>query len=222
MEKPHKKSRSRNRNDTKLDVYQQQQQQQRPKIIRKSSTSVRVDNLTLQELRPCYAGLIICLVFFFIVVLIAAVISLVAWFNVDRRLAVYTYCLTFEGDDKVFDSIPGDADALGFGKIRIDSHSRCLDWEFFISDLDTQATKIDLMGPIKSDNPLVTTSVFKELTTASSNNIKFEDSEDLSRSRAEDIAKAPWKFYILVRTQNKPGGAVRAQLGSQCFVNNNP
>lgn len=187
-----------------------------------SANLTEIDNSTLQELRPCYIGLIICLVFFFVVVFIASVVALVSWFNIDRRLDVYTYCLTFEGNSKVFDSIPGDINAYGFGKIRFDSHSRSLDWEFFISDLDTQATKIDLMGPIKSDSPLVTTNVFKEISTVSNNNIKFEDSDDISRSRADDVAKAPWKYYILVRTQNKPGGAVRAQLGSQCFSNKNP
>ncbi len=201
---------------------QKNNRQRKRKTSSHSSLTVTVDNTSLKDVKPCYAGLIICLVFFFIVVFIASVVSLVAWFNVDRRLDVYTYSLTFEGDDKLFDSIPGDLNALGFGMIKIDSHSRCINWEFFIQNLDSQVTKIDLMGPIKSDNPLVTTSVFKELTTASNINVKFEDSDELSRSRATDIAKAPWKYYILIRTQNKPDGAVRAQLGNQFFVNKNP
>lgn len=175
------------------------------------------------EMKNWTIGVLMCLGLLLVIVLAASVTAIVRWFNTERQLDVYRYCLEFEGGDGVPDAVGGgDVNASGFGFFQVDTHARCLEWWFAVGNLDSTAASLELMGPLDTVNPVFTSALFKNLTVEGTGNVEFEDKVEIGKDDSKEIVRKPWQFYLLLKTASHPSGAVRAHLGRQCYLNENP
>lgn len=166
-----------------------------------TTTNLKESNALLAAIFCCY-GLAI------FVALGCAVTAIIIGTQNQRALAVKKYCLQFA-------PLSG-TNASGSGFLEVDKDDHSINWEFDIGKLGSSTTSIAIMGPLDSTFPIVTSSLFKNLTLRGEANVHFEDIDSLSSSQTKSLTGNPSKYYLLLRTTAHPQGATRANLGSLC------
>ena len=179
---------------------------------------------TLMDLPTWRKALYACLLLIAFIVMALLVAGITVWFTTSRRLDFYRYCLTFEGGATVFDALPiGGDNGTGYGVLEVDTHARVLDWWIVVDGLGSLATHLEIKGPLDPPNEtLVSSSVYEDLGVDNSGNIEFDGSSEISTSKSKRLVKRPWLYYVLLRTAAHPNGAVRASIGSGCWINETP
>lgn len=164
--------------------------------------------------------------------IVAAVLVVLAIGIVIAALVVYPstskerFCIEARNDNMPT-GINGDNDGFLKGYVSFDVAQEVIVWHFTHTDLDA-ISAIHVIGPHPVDQPFdgpvhIALCGLPNQSTCDNGtpNVIYGQIEQLSNAQApvqkiQDIRNDPSRFFILIKTNTYPDGAVRAPLSSRC------
>jgi hypothetical protein len=133
---------------------------------------------------------------------------------------IHRYCV-FMNNDQVFESGGGDTNGWGFGYIEIDLNENKLSYDILFAQIETPSA-MHIHGPVNADDPL-TASVFipssgDSLDVAVVGGASVIGSVLITSTQAEAIVANPTLYYVLLKTEEFPSGAIGYRLGVDCRI----
>lgn len=137
--------------------------------------------------------------------------------SIRGNLQVHRYCVLML-NTQVFDSPPGDTNGWGNGFVEFDLNANMLHYNYLLADLGT-IDAIHIHGPVTGTDPF-TAAIFlpsdgSSLSTTLTNN-QITGSLKLTEAQGNQVVNNPTNYYILIKTDAFPGGAIGSRFTAQC------
>jgi hypothetical protein len=137
------------------------------------------------------------------------------------QLAVKRYCFKMSGD-QLYEDGSGDTNGVSIGTITVDPNLNRITYELIFDDIETPDS-MHIHGPVTRDN-LKTAGVAipsdgSSLDVTVLDDTFIQGTEYITHSLARKLIQNPMWYYISIKTETYPTGAIGARLGTECERN---
>jgi hypothetical protein len=165
-------------------------------------------------------------IFSFFILLVLAVLGTVALglvISLDNRLDKHRYCFDMTNVGIYDDAGGGDPDGIGRGYLQVDLNSKVISYKFLFDGVGN-ITSFVINGPVNSTNVYTAPLFFPydgewDDPLEPNSNGFYQSSKSISSTDAQNIVKNPYLYYLILKSDTYPDGAIGQSITSDCTPN---